>query len=207
MERTARTAAALGVAVGAHPSYEDRERFGRTPLDLPPDVVAVSVRGQIELLTNACDRAGTSVRYVKLHGALYNKAATDDELAGVIADCISTLDSTLAVLTLPGSVMARRAAAAGLVVTREGFIDRAYDRNGALVPRDTAGSVIANPSLAASRAVRMAIEAKVESIDGADLPAEVDSLCVHGDSVNAIEMITAARMALESSGVLIRSFT
>lgn len=207
MEMTARAAAALGVAVGAHPSYEDRERFGRTPLDLPRDVVATSVRGQIELLTNACDRAGTSVRYVKLHGALYNNAASDDELAAEIADCISTLDSTLAVLTLPGSAMARRAAAAGLVVAREGFIDRAYDRSGSLVPRDVEGSVITDPSLAASRAVRMAIEAKVESIDGADVPAGVDSLCVHGDSVNAMEMITAARVALESSGILIRSFT
>lgn len=207
METTARAAAALGVAVGAHPSYEDREGFGRRTLDIPPEVVADSVRRQIQLLADACDRAGTTVRYVKLHGALYNRAAADDELARVIADCISRLDSSLAVMTLPGSAMGRWAAEAGLVVANEGFIDRAYDRNGSLVPREVDGSVIADPSLAASRAVRMAVEGTVETIDGADIPAEVDSLCVHGDSVNAAEMITAVRRSLESSGILIRSFT
>ncbi len=147
------------------------------------------------------------MRYVKLHGALYNRAASDDDLAAAIADCIAGFDPTLTVLTLPGSTMASRAAAAGLVVAKEGFIDRAYERNGSLVPRGVEGSVIGDPLLAASRAVWMAIEGRVETIDGVDIPAEVDSLCVHGDSINALEMITAVRQSLESAGFRIRSFT
>jgi len=206
MEETARIAAALGVVVGAHPSYEDREGFGRRPLDIPHAEIAESLRRQIELLADACGRAGTAVRYVKLHGALYNRAATDDELAAVIAHTVSELDSSLMILTLPECAMARRATAAGLSVAKEGFIDRAYDRTGALVSRAAAGSLIGDQSSAATRAVRMALEGRVETIEGTDIAADVDSLCVHGDSANAAAIVAAARKSLESSGILIRSF-
>lgn len=206
MERTARAAMERGVSIGAHPSYPDREGFGRRALSIGLDAIVASVKEQIEALGECCSRAGASLRYVKPHGALYGRAANDPELARGLAACFRGIDARLAVLTLPDSAMESEARAAGLAVGREAFIDRAYMRDGTLVPRDLDGAVLNDPEALAARAVRIARDKSVETIDGGTITVDAQSLCVHGDSRNALEIVRLARARLEQNGFTIGPF-
>lgn len=203
MEETARRAADHGVAIGAHPSYPDREGFGRRDLGMPLSDVADSFRAQVDLMMECAARAGTFVSYVKPHGALYNRAMRDPELANALVEAMQSL----ALLALPGSALYEAAGRRGLTAAREAFMDRAYMRDGTLVPRNMAGAVIDDADEAARRALRIATEKSVESLDGAVVRIEADSLCVHSDSRNSLAIVTAARAALEGAGFIIRSFT
>lgn len=206
MEETARRAAALGVTIGAHPSYPDRDGFGRRVLDIPLQAMASSVRSQIELMLDCAARAGTTVRYVKPHGALYNRAMTDRELAEALAECIRSADSSLAILALPGGALAAAARASAMRLAREAFIDRAYMNDGTLVPRSEAGAVIEDTAAAASRAARIARDHSVECIDGTVIGVDADSLCIHGDNPRAVSLLTSARDSLEQIGIRIAPF-
>ena len=206
MEETARRAAALGVAIGAHPSYPDRDGFGRRVLDLPIPAVAESVKSQIELMFECAARAGTAVRYVKPHGALYNRAMADRELADALAECVRSVDPGLAILALPESAMAAAARVSSVRLAREAFIDRAYTSDGLLVPRTEPGAVIDDVAVAASRAARIARESEVRCIDGIVIAIDADSLCVHGDNPLALPLLEAAREALEGTGMTIAAF-
>ena len=206
MERTAREAMERGVAIGAHPSFPDREGFGRRQVSLGLDAIAASVRDQIDMLAECCLRAGAPVRYVKLHGALYNRAATDPALALVLAECIKGIDAGLVVLTLPASAIERASRAAALTTAREGFIDRAYMRDGTLAPRERDGAVLHDAESLAARAVTIALGKNVETIDGGSIEIDAQSLCVHGDSRNALGIVRLARARLEASGFSVRPF-
>ena len=203
MQETARRAAAHGVAIGAHPSYPDREGFGRRDLDMPLSDVANSFREQIDLMMECAARAGTVVSYVKPHGALYNRAMRDPDLANALVEAMQSF----ALLALPDSALSKEAGRRGLTVAREAFMDRAYMRDGTLVPRSMAGAVIHDADEAARRALAIAAEKSVESIDGEVIRIEADSLCVHSDSRNSLAIVTAARAALERAGFTIGSFT
>ncbi len=146
------------------------------------------------------------LEFVKLHGALYNLAADDSTVAGAMAECIARVDANLAVLALPGSRMETAAHETGLAVAREGFIDRAYTRAGRLVPREIAGAVISDVAKASARAVRMALDGLVTTIDGTEIVVTPDSLCVHSDSANAVEILRQTRLELERAGVTIVAF-
>ena len=206
MEETARRASDHGVAVGAHPSYPDREGFGRreTAMRLPD--IAMSVKQQLETLLDRAAKAGAPVRYLKPHGALYNRAMKDDELAGVLVQVVAATDPALVLLALPDRALARAAAAAGLRVAREAFIDRAYSRDGSLVPRSIEGAIITDVEHASERALTMAREGTVETIDGTTLTFRPDSMCVHSDSVNALALVKAVRTGLTRAGFSITSF-
>lgn len=206
MEETARRAAALGVTIGAHPSYPDRDGFGRRVLDIPLPALTSSVRGQIELMLECAARAGTTVSYVKPHGALYNRAMTDQELAGALAECIRSIDSELAILALPDGAMAAVAAASSMRLAREAFIDRAYVSDGTLVQRSEAGAVIEDTAAAAARAARIARDHSIECIDGTVIAVNADSLCIHGDNPRALAILTAARDSLAHIGIRIAPF-
>lgn len=206
MSRTVAAARDRGVAVGAHPGYPDREGFGRRHLALTHREIGESVRRQIELLAECCASAEVRLRYVKLHGALYNRAATDAELAGSLAECIASINPALAVLAPARSAMETQAIEAGLVVAREGFIDRAYLPTGALVPRSSEGAIMNDPEAAADRAVSMARDGRVRAIDGIWIDVSPASLCVHGDSPDALLLIQLARKRLEESGFSIEPF-
>ncbi len=146
------------------------------------------------------------LRFVKLHGALYNLAADDRAVAAAMAACIAGVDADLAVLALPGSEMETAARNEGLAVAREGFIDRAYTPAGRLVPRDLAGAVIGNAATASARALRMVLDSIVTAMDGTEIIVEADSLCVHSDSANALDILRTTRRDLEGAGVAIRAF-
>ena len=206
MEGTARRAAALGVTIGAHPSYPDRAGFGRSVLDIPLAALVSSVRGQIDLMLDCAAGAGTTVRYVKPHGALYNRAMTDHELAEALVECVRSADSSLAILALPDSAMAAAARASQIRLAREAFIDRAYASDGTLVPRGDAGAIIEDAAVAASRAARIARDHSVESIDGTVVRVDADSLCIHGDNPRAVPVLEATRAALEKIGIRIAPF-
>jgi UPF0271 protein len=151
-------------------------------------------------------RAGTAVRYVKPHGALYNRAMADRELADALSECIRSVDPALVVLALPDSAMAAAARASSMRLAREAFIDRAYTRDGMLVPRSEPGAVIEDTAVAASRAARIARDRSVESVDGIVIGIDADSLCVHGDNPRSLPVLEAARAALQQIGFRIAPF-
>jgi UPF0271 protein len=197
MRKVCATAVERGVVIGAQVSYRDLAGFGRRRIDVPRDELADEIRYQIGALS-----AFGPVGYVKPHGALYNTAAVDAVQASAVVAGVGALP----VLCQPGSVLASLAAAAGLAVFAEGFVDRAYLPDGRLVPRSQPGAVLHDVDAVVARSVRMAVDGVVEAIDGAVIPMPVVSLCVHGDTPGAVAMATAVRAALLDAGVPVSPF-
>lgn len=206
MRRTLENAAANGVAVGAHVAYRDLAGFGRRYVDVAPAELTADVMYQLAALEGMARAAGTRVRYVKPHGALYNRIVADETQARAVVEAILAVDPALALLTLPGSVVGHVAEAAGLRVFREAFADRAYTPDGTLVSRRLPGAVIADPDAVAARVSRMVADGTVEAIDGTTVPIHADSVCVHGDSPAAVALAKAVRERLTDDGVTIRPF-
>jgi UPF0271 protein len=203
MRRVCRDAVARGVAIGAQPSYRDRAGFGRRRIEIEHDDLVADLVEQIDALGDAATSAGGTVRYLKPHGALYNRAADDDQhAAAVIAACARY---RLPVLGLAGSRLLALAAEAGLLTGREFFADRVYDSRGRLVSRDVAGSVIEDADLVASRVDRLLVEGVVLTADEGVVAVEADSICVHGDTRGAVRLAQAVRTAVESHGVRIEA--
>jgi UPF0271 protein len=203
MQRTVTEAAAKGVAVGAHPSFPDRQGFGRRLMALTSDEVEAFVLYQLGALAGFARAVGTNLVHVKPHGALYNWAAKDSECAAAIARAVVAFDPALIVVTLPGSALVAAAHDHGLPVAQEGFADRAYQADGSLVPRSQPGAVIHDPAEAAARAVQMVTQGEIQTIDGTTIPMEIDTLCVHGDTPDAVGIAGELRQALEAAGVTI----
>jgi UPF0271 protein len=206
MQRTVEAAAKRSVSIGAHPSYPDREGFGRREMELSPRDLAVEIISQIEALAACCAKAGTRLMYVKPHGALYNVAAREAAIARVVADSVRHVDRGLVLLGLAGSALVREGERAGLAVAREAFADRAYLPDGTLLSRSRAGAVLHDAEEVATRAVSMARDCAVTSIDGVRLSVKADSLCVHGDNPEALALVTETRAALEKAGFTIAPF-
>jgi UPF0271 protein len=206
IDRTVRTAVERGVAVGAQVSYPDLVGFGRREIDVPPGDLTADVLYQLGALEAFARAAGSRVRYVKPHGALYNRIVRDPVQAAAVAEAIRRYDPGLPLLTLPGSAAAAAAAEAGIEAVGEGFADRAYTGDGRLVSRREPGAVLEDPGRVAARAARMATEGRVGTVDGGEVAVEVRSLCVHGDTPGAVELARAVRAALEEAGVVLEAF-
>jgi 5-oxoprolinase (ATP-hydrolysing) subunit A len=206
MDTTTARAAARGVSIGAHVSYPDLAGFGRRHLRVSPGELTTDVLYQIGALDAFCRRHGTSVRYVKAHGALYNDLAGDETLAAALADAVQAYGGDLAVLVLAGSVAAEVIGDRGLWVAREGFADRAYTADGRLVSRREPGAVITDPAEVAARGVRLAAGRPVCAHDGTEITVEADSICVHGDTPGAVELAAGLRRALAEAGIGCRPF-
>ena len=206
IDRTVRTAVERGVAVGAQVSYPDLVGFGRREIDVPPDQLTADVLYQLGALEAFAKAAGSRVRYVKPHGALYNRIARDPVQAAAVVEAIRRYDPALPLLTLPGSVAMEAAGEAGIPSVAEGFADRAYTAEGRLVSRREPGAVLHDPEQVAARAVVMAIEHRVEAAGGEQVAVEVRSLCVHGDTPGAVDLARAVRTALEHAGVTLEAF-
>ena len=203
---TLKAAHARGVSVGAHVAYPDLLGFGRRNMDVASADLVADVIYQIGALQGLAQAAGTRITYVKPHGALYNTIAHDSAQALDVITAIRDVDANLALVALAGSPLVRWAQDAGLRVIAEAFDDRAYTPQGALVSRREKGAVLHDSALVAQRMLRLVRDGVIQAIDGSLARVQAQSICVHGDSPGAVEMARAVRMALESDGVVVRSF-
>ncbi|GGN06242.1 UPF0271 protein [Lentzea pudingi] len=201
MRATCIQAAAAGVAIGAHVGYRDLPGFGRRFIDVAPDTLTNEVLAQLGALATFARAAGTRISYVKPHGALYNTLVRHEAQADAVVDAVRLFDPTLAVLGPPGAVWLKRASVAGLRIWHEAFADRAYTPSGTLVPRTEPGAVLRDPAEIAARCVQLATEGWLRSVSGRPVRIQADSICVHGDTPNAVETARAVRTALEAAGV------
>lgn len=203
-ESTMRTAVSVcrqqGVAVGAHPGYEDREHFGRREMDLPPGQVTDLVTRQVGRLA-----AIARIHHVKPHGALYNQADRDPALAAAVVRGVLRVAPGCVFYAPPAGALADAAKAAGLTVHAEGFADRRYQENGALVPRGETGAVIGDVPTAVAQALEIALRRRVETRGGPWIPLPARTICVHGDGAEAAALLREIRRALEAAGFSIRA--
>ena len=206
MERTVALCKASGAAVGAHPGLPDLQGFGRRVMKISPAEAGAFVTYQVGVLKAFCDAAGVPLHHVKPHGALYNMAGRDRELADAIARAVQSAAPGAVLLALSGSEMVRAAQAIGLPVASEVFADRGYRPDGSLVPRGTPGAMIEDEDEAIARVIRMVKEGKVRACDGTDIAIRADSVCVHGDGPKALAFVRKISAALKASGVELTSF-
>lgn len=206
LRRVCAQAAERGVVIGAQVGYHDLAGFGRRAIDVEPGALTNDVIYQIGALDGFARVAGTSVRYVKPHGALYNTVAHDPVQAAAVVEAIRLYDASLPLMGLPGSVLLTLANEAGLATVTEAFADRGYAPGGTLLPRSAPGALLHDPAQVAERMIRMVTTGLVRAQDGTDVAVVADSICVHGDSPGAVEMAGAVRQALVAAGVGIRPF-
>jgi 5-oxoprolinase (ATP-hydrolysing) subunit A len=199
-------AAARGVAIGAHVGYRDLAGFGRRYVDYSATELADAVLYQLAALDGIARSAGSSVGYVKPHGALYHAVCADPVQAGAVVAGIRAYGATLAVLCLPDSELSRCAERAGLRAVVEAFADRAYTPAGHLVPRRETGAVLADPEAVVERALRLAQEGEMVAIDCTRLGLAAESLCVHGDTPGAVALVEGIRAAFADAGITLAPF-
>jgi UPF0271 protein len=204
MDTTVKMAVERGVGVGAHPGYPDLLGFGRRNMDCTPNEIRKYLVCQIGALKAVCKVNETELRHVKPHGALYLTAVENEDVARAIAQAIVSVDSGLIFVALAGvkgQLMTRIGEDVGLKVVYEAFPDRAYTPEGTLVSRRLPGAVIKDPQEVSERALRMAKEGNVIAIDGTSIPLKAQTLCVHGDTPTAVDLVKNIRKTLEAEGV------
>ncbi|NUR91996.1 MAG: LamB/YcsF family protein [Nonomuraea sp.] len=206
IRRTCAAAVDRGVSIGAQVSYRDLAHFGRREMDVEPEELCAEVLYQLAAVDGIARAMGGRVSYVKPHGALYNRICRDKEQAAAVIEAVADYDPSLPVLTLPVSVVHEVAAAEGVPTVSEAFADRAYTAEGALVSRREAGAVIHDPAAVSARARQMALEGSVTAVDGSSVPVSARSLCVHGDTPDAVGLARAVRNDLLAAGVVLQAF-
>ncbi|MFJ9827762.1 LamB/YcsF family protein [Streptomyces sp. NPDC101160] len=208
MRRVCELAAERGVRIGAQVSYRDLAGFGRRAMDVPAAELAAEVAYQIGALEVFARAAGSTVAYVKPHGALYNRVVRDEEQAAAVVDgvLLASGAAALPVLGLPGSRLHEAAVRAGLPVVGEAFGDRAYRADGTLLPRDREGAVLHDADQVVERSVSMARFGTVTAHCGQAVAVRARSLCLHGDTPGAVDLARRVRSTLESAGVVVEAF-
>ena len=193
MEKTVALAKENGVKVGAHPGFPDLVGFGRRNMNVSPKELKAMVVYQIGALNAFCKASGIKMNHVKPHGAMYNMAAKDERLALAIAEAVAQMDDGLFLVGLSGSELLKAAKKVGLKCASEVFADRAYEDDGSLVARTKIGAVITNEEEASDRAVQMIKFGKVKSITGKEIPISADTICIHGDTPQALHLARIMR--------------
>ncbi len=206
MVKTVQLAKKYGVAVGAHPSYPDLVGFGRRNMDLSPAEVKATVLYQLGALGGICQAYGVKMQHVKAHGALYNTAGKNIKIALAIAEAIKEYSPDLYMLCLANSEMVKAAQQTGCPYVQEAFADRAYMPDGSLAPRTVEGSVLHDIEMISDRVVRMALEQQVTAVDGSTLTLNAPTVCVHGDTPGAVEMIKAIHRKAQQAGIQFKAF-
>ena len=201
MRRTAKVAMAKNVAIGAHPSFPDRENFGRTNMNLSPDEVFEIVSEQIAAMQSICRESGAMLHHVKPHGALYNMAAKEASLAEAIARAVKNIDSGLVMYGLSGSFLISEAQKLGLKTASEVFADRTYTAEGALTPRSQPDALIKDTAQSIDQVLQMLDKGVVTATNGDDVPIKAETVCIHGDGPHAVEFAIAIRTRFEQEGI------
>ncbi|QND44504.1 LamB/YcsF family protein (plasmid) [Rhizobium lusitanum] len=204
--KTVKAAADKGVSIGAHVSYPDRVGFGRRDMDVTSGELIADVIYQIGALKGMAAAAGTTVGYVKPHGALYNRIAHDPKQGQAVIDAIKAIDPSLVLMGLANAPILKLAQASGLKTVAEAFADRAYTPDGQLVSRREQGSVLHDTQRIAQRMLQLANKGTLEAVDGSTIRIDAQSICVHGDSPGAVAIAHEIRRAFEADGVTVRSF-
>jgi UPF0271 protein len=204
MRQSCATAAAKGVTIGAHPSYRDLAGFGRRFMDIAPGELSNELIYQVGALQAIARAEGTTVSYVKPHGALYNAIVRHSAQAEAVVSAMTIIG--LPLLVAPNSEVQRLALAAGLTLVTEAFADRAYNPDGTLVARTQPGAVLHSLEAVVAQSLDIALHGEVTAIDGSRITVDVQSLCLHGDTPGAVAMAAAVRTALREAGVTITSF-
>lgn len=201
MARTVERALAADVAVGAHPGYPDLAGFGRRELEMTGAEIEAAVLYQVSALAGFCRAAKTELRHVKPHGALYNRAARDGDVATAVARGVRRFSTDLVLVGLAGSRLLDAGREAGLAVAAEAFADRAYEPDGSLRSRHLPGALLEDPAAAAAQALAICRESRVTAHEGTTLEVQADTICIHSDTSGAPAIARAVREALESAGV------
>jgi UPF0271 protein len=205
MHELAAAAITAGVAIGAHPGFADRENFGRTNMNLPPEAIYDLVLYQIGALDAFLKVMNTRLHHVKPHGALYNMAAKDEEIATAICKAIYDYDSRLLWYGLSGSKLIEAANAIGLTACSEVFADRTYQDDGHLTPRTHANALLCDTQQSLEQVLQMVIRRTVTSVSGKEVPIVADTVCIHGDGEHAVAFAREIKVALEKSGVEVKA--
>jgi UPF0271 protein len=204
MRETLLAAARGGVGIGAHPGFADLQGFGRRPIRMAPDEVEAMVVYQIGALIGMARATGTAVTHCKVHGALNNMACVEPDLAMACARAVAAVDPEMLFVVMPGSALEAAGAQAGLPLAREVFADRGYDDAAMLVPRGQPGAMLHDPEEAATRMLRFVETGAIESLSGKRIPVQIDTVCVHGDSPEALETARLLRQRFAAAGVALR---
>ena len=206
MLNTVKLAKQYNLAIGAHPAFPDLVGFGRRVMVASKEEIFADVAYQIGALAGICQTQGMKLQHVKAHGALYNMAEKDIAVGTAIAEAIKSVDPDLYMLCSCGSPMVKAAQAAGVKYVEEAFADRAYTKEGTLVPRSQPGAVIHDVKVVAERVLGLVQTGKVQAIDGTEIALKADTICVHGDTPGAVEMIKEIRELLEKQGITLKAF-
>jgi len=207
MRQCVRWAIEHGVAIGAHPSFPDRENFGRSTMHLPPDEIVANVLYQVGALAAIAKAEGGKLSHVKAHGQLYNQAVKEPELADALCEAVRRFDPSLRFFGLAGSGMIDAARRAGLTPVEEVFADRGYMPDGSLVPRSQPGALIEDEEQSLAQTLSMVRDRKVTAIDGSSVPLNAQTVCLHGDGAHALAFARRIRDRLQQEGVAVRAVT
>lgn len=208
MRRTVDLCLEYNVSIGAHPSYPDRDNFGRTDMlynGVQPEDLPAMLAEQINLVEAVCKTAGAEMTHVKPHGALYNRAARDAMVSRIICETIREVNPSLVLFGLSGSVMETTALQCGLSFRREVFADRTYQQDGSLRPRTMPDALITNKNKCIRQVLQMIRSGMVTTVDGVDIPMKAETICIHGDGVHAVEFAKLIFDELKRNGIEIKN--
>ena len=205
MEKTIKISKENSVSIGAHPSFNDPENFGRKRLNLPSGEITKLIIDQINILSNIANTSGIKVTHVKPHGALNNMACEDYELAKIISDSIIQVNKDLIFLVPTGSQMEKAGKKLDMKIATEIFADRNYEDNGNLVSRSKSNAMITDPEIAKKHVIKMVENQALNCYSGKQIPCEIDSVCVHGDGQSAVKTAKQIREGLIKAGVTLNS--
>tara|TARA_Y100000310_G_scaffold49907_1_gene46080 strand:- start:158 stop:799 length:642 start_codon:yes stop_codon:yes gene_type:complete len=205
MEKTIKISKENGVSIGAHPSFNDPENFGRKRLNLPSGEISKLIIDQINILSNIATNGGIKVTHVKPHGALNNMACENYELAKIISESIIQVNKDLIFLVPTGSQMEKAGKKLGMKTATEIFADRNYEDDGNLISRSKNNAMITNPEVAKKHVIKMIENQALNCYSGKQIPCEIDSICVHGDGKNAVSTAKEIKEGLIESGIILKS--
>jgi len=205
MRQCVRWAIEHSVAIGAHPSFPDRENFGRSTMHLPPDEIVANVLYQVGALAAIVKAEGGKLSHVKPHGQLYNQAVKEPELADALCEAVRRFDPSLRFFGLAGSGMIDAARRAGLTPVEEVFADRGYMPDGSLVPRSQPGALIEDEEQSLAQTLSLVRDRKVTAIDGSTVPVNAQTVCLHGDGAHALAFARRIRDRLQQEGIAVRA--